>query len=210
MSAKTLPDCCHQLGELLGVAQVGGERLVADDVDAALQEGACHGEMHVVGRDDGDRLDAVLQPALAPRHLLERAVAAVFAQPELQAGGLGALRLGGERAGNQLVLVVEPRGDAVHAADEGALSAAHHAEADASGEFFAASFDGHVFSPLRIANLLTPLGLSSRPSLARAGTYDHDCRPGFGARPAANGGLQWLWVPVLPLVRQTGMTTAES
>ena len=35
-----------------------------------------------------------------------------------------------ERAGDELVAVVEPRGDAVHGADEGALAAADHAEAD--------------------------------------------------------------------------------
>ena len=63
-----------ELGELLRLPQRRGQRLVADDVDAALQEGLRDGEVHVVRRDDGDRLDAVLQPRLALRHLLERAV----------------------------------------------------------------------------------------------------------------------------------------
>ena len=67
-------------------------------------------------------------------------------RPSSRAGGLGAIRIGGERAGNQRIVVVEPCGDAMHGADEGALAAAHHAEPDAPGEFLAASFDRHCIS----------------------------------------------------------------
>ena len=136
----------RQLGELLRLLQRRRERLVADDVDAALQECLRDLEVHVVRRDDGDRLYAVLQPRLAPRHLLVAAVGAILAQADLESGGLGARRVGGERAGDQLVLVVDTRGDAVHRADEGALAAAHHAEADAPHELVAAS-GNHALLP---------------------------------------------------------------
>ena len=61
-------------------------------------------------------------------HLLERAVAALRIEAELGRRRLGARRIGRQRAGDQLELAVHARGDAVHAADEGALPAAHHAE----------------------------------------------------------------------------------
>ena len=64
------------------------------------------------------------------RHLLEAAVGAVGGDAYRSAApALAAVRIGRQRAGDQFVAVVQPRGDAVHGADEGAGAAAHHAEA---------------------------------------------------------------------------------
>ena len=82
-----------QRGELLGVGQSGGQRLVANDVDAGLEEGLGRGEVRVVGRYDGDRLDAVRTRRFGLRHFLERAVAAVAGQAELLRRRLGPCRV---------------------------------------------------------------------------------------------------------------------
>ena len=52
-----------QRDQRLRVGQRGRQRLVADHVDARLQEGRCDRRMQMVGRHDDDRLDAV-RPAL--------------------------------------------------------------------------------------------------------------------------------------------------
>ena len=46
--------------QLFGVLQIGGQRLVADDMDATLQKRLRRRIMHVVGRDDRHRLYAIL------------------------------------------------------------------------------------------------------------------------------------------------------
>ena len=49
-------------------------------------------------------------------------------EPDIRAGLLGHLRPRRQRARHQLVVAVEPRGDAVHVADEGSRAAADHAQ----------------------------------------------------------------------------------
>ena len=66
----------QQRFEGLGFLQVQGQRLVANDVDAGVYEGLGRRHVHVVGRDDGHRLDAVGAFRFCFRHLLERTVAA--------------------------------------------------------------------------------------------------------------------------------------
>ena len=123
----------RRLRKLLRLGQRRGQRLVADHVDAALQELARRRRVHVVGRDDRHRLDAVLPPRLALGHRREVVVDPVPGEPERRARRPRLLRRRGQRARHQLVLVVDPRGDAVHRADEGVLAAADHAEPDAGG-----------------------------------------------------------------------------
>ena len=66
------------------------------------------------------------------------------AMPSSLAEALRPVRVGGKRAGDQLEAVVHPRGDAVDGADEGALPAADHAEADAPADRrVPASANGH-------------------------------------------------------------------
>ena len=86
------------------------------------------------GRDDRDRVDAVLQAALPPGHLGEVAIDPVRLQEQILAREPRPLGIGGERAGDELPAVVEPRRDAVHRADERAAPAADHAEPKAPFE----------------------------------------------------------------------------
>ncbi len=170
MTAKTAPEELRQLGQLLGLSQRGRERLVADHVDALPQERLGDREVHVIRRHDRDRLDAVLQPRLSARHLLEIAVGAVLAQAELEPGRLGALGLGRERARDQLVLVVDARCDAMHRADEGALAAADHAEPDPAAETLAASRDAHQIPSaclLALTSVAPPAKSSNACSVTR-------------------------------------------
>ena len=153
---------CAVLGlhrsELAGSRKRVGQRLVADDVDAGLEEGLRRTGVHVVGGDDRDGLDAVGPGGLLRRHLLVARVDAVGSEPEVLAR---LLRRGGvraQRAGDEVVVAIEARGDAVDVADEGARAAADHAQAD-----FARSVLCHFASPsspriLRFADLSVPGG----------------------------------------------------
>ena len=136
----------RSVGELPRLLQRRRQRLVADDVDAGLEEGRGGRRVHVVRRDDRHRLDAVLAGgARAWPSPAKRAVGALGSSPSAAPERMRLLRRGRQRAGHQLVLVVQPRGDAVHRADEGALAAAHHAEPDAPARgAVVPSLDGHV------------------------------------------------------------------
>ncbi len=148
-----------ELRELIGLAPRGRQRLVADHMDAGLQEGAGGCGMGVVRRDDGDRVDAVLQPPLAARHLVEIAIDAIRLEEQILAGGLGPLRVGGEGARHKLPAVVETGRDAVHRADEGAAPAADHAEAQAAVQLLVRRSCNRHVSPL--------VAYASMPSMRR-------------------------------------------
>ena len=144
----------HQTGAPHGLHQVervldrGGHRLVADHVDAGLEERLGDRMVEVVRGDDRDHVDAVVARRLLRRHLLEAAVGALGRDPKLCGRRPGALRLGAERARDQLVAVVETRGDPVHGADERALAAAHHAQAQpAARGAVPLAFDRHLGPP---------------------------------------------------------------
>ena len=127
------------------------QRLVADDVDAGLQERLGHRRVQMVRRDDGDRLDAVAARRLRLRHRRVVGIAAVLGEAEREPGSPRLLGAGRERAGQQLVVVVEPGGDAMHATDEGALTASDHAEPDppAGAARRAFRFDRHGAARVR-------------------------------------------------------------
>ena len=118
-------------GELAGGRERVGQRLVADDVDAGLEEGLRRAGVHVVGGDDRDRLDAV-GPGGSPSPPSPRSSCRCG-----RGRGRGSCPtsspsrgLDAQRAGDELVVAVEARGDAVDVADEGARAAADHAQAD--------------------------------------------------------------------------------
>jgi hypothetical protein len=66
--------------QFLRLGQGGGQRLVADDMDAAFQELQGDRGMHVVRRHDGDGVDAVLAAGLFGRHFGKAGVGAGHAQ----------------------------------------------------------------------------------------------------------------------------------
>ena len=74
-------------GQLLCLGHRGGQRLVADDVDAALEELDRRGGVHVVRRDDGHRLNPVLSARLAPGHPLPVVIGPRRIKPDFRARG---------------------------------------------------------------------------------------------------------------------------
>jgi hypothetical protein len=139
----------HQGLERDRIRKGGGHRLVADDVDAGLEEGGGGVEMDMVGGDDRNDVDGVLALGLGLGHLGEAAIGAGGIDAEFEARRLRFLGRAGEAAGDQLVAIVQPGGDPVHTANERALPAADHAEAKASlgGCTDPAALAGHWLTP---------------------------------------------------------------
>ncbi len=88
---------CEQLaaapdhfGQRQRVGQVAGQRLVADDVDAGLQEGRGDARVQMVRRDDRDHVDAVLALRLGLGHRGEVGVGALRRDVQLGRAGRGA------------------------------------------------------------------------------------------------------------------------
>ncbi len=119
----------HDGGEFLRFLQVQRGGLVAQHMEAVFQRHLGRREVHVVRRDDGDEVHALIhrQCGLGLDHLLEAAVAAARRQEEIRTAGLGALGVGGEGAADEFDLLIDGRRDAMHRADEGPAPAAHHA-----------------------------------------------------------------------------------
>ena len=129
---------------LLGFGERHRQRLVADHMNAGFEEGVGRAGVDVVRRDDRDRLDPVRPPGLGLRHALVIVVDAVGGEAERLARAARLVRRRRQSAGDEFVLVVDARGDAVDRADEGALSSAHHAEPDPAAPLgVVASLDGH-------------------------------------------------------------------
>mmetsp|Transcript_27183 Transcript_27183/g.49615 ORF Transcript_27183/g.49615 Transcript_27183/m.49615 type:complete len:295 (-) Transcript_27183:156-1040(-) len=61
----------RRLHQLLRIRQGRGQRLVTNHVNAPLQKLAGRFIMHMIGRDDGNGLDPVLEARLTDRHRLE-------------------------------------------------------------------------------------------------------------------------------------------
>ena len=124
------PGPAREPQKIEGVLELSGERLVADDVDAKLEEGPRDRVMARVWRHDRHHLDAVLARRLALGHLLPAAVPAFGL--DLERGGEVAAPsgVGGKDARYQRITSVEAGGAAVGIPDVRAGSAADHAEAE--------------------------------------------------------------------------------
>src|SRR5690348_4614503 len=103
-------------------------------------------DMDMVGGDDGDCFDAVGASRFRLRHLREAAIGALLGDTELERTGPGTGGIGGKRARDELIAVVEARGDAMNGPDEGAGTPANHAQGNPapSRAAFALALDGHV------------------------------------------------------------------
>ena len=75
------------------------------------------------------RLLALARKGPEARHAAPVAVTAHRIEPQVPPRLDRPLRIGAERAGDQLITIVEPSRDPVRLADEGAASAADHAQA---------------------------------------------------------------------------------
>ena len=69
----------YQTAQLLGVLELRCEWLVADDVEATLDEGFGDRKVQMVRRDDGDEVDALIsrQGGFPARHFFEAGIDAV-------------------------------------------------------------------------------------------------------------------------------------
>ena len=84
-----LPHAADQVG---GVGQRRRHRLLADHVDAAVEEGAGDGVVGVIGRDDADDVDAVLARGLGLGHMGIARVGALGRDQPLGRRFLGGIR----------------------------------------------------------------------------------------------------------------------
>ena len=75
------PGPLHQPHQLLRVRDAGGQRLVAQHVDAGLEERPCGRQVQMVGRHDRDHVDAVRAAPFLLRHLGEGGVGPLGATP---------------------------------------------------------------------------------------------------------------------------------
>ena len=157
----------HGPHEVERVVERGGQRLVADDVDAGLEEGLGGRVMDVVRRDDRHDVDAVVARGLLRRHLREAAIGALRRDPKLCRRGPGARRIGAQRARDQLVAVVQACGDPMHRTDEGALAAAHHAKAQPAPGVVVPALDRHACLPRSMPSMRR-LAASSAPPAAKS------------------------------------------
>jgi hypothetical protein len=126
--AENQPGPPHRLDQVERVLQAVGHRLVADDVDAAIEEGARDGVMAVVGRHDADCIDAIRPRRLRRRHRPIVGIGALRRDHQVGRRFLGSLRVGRQRAGGQLPAIIHPGAQPMHGADEGAAAAADHAK----------------------------------------------------------------------------------
>ena len=114
--------------------QIERHRLVADQVEAALERRHRHRMVEVVGGHDGDEVDALRRSPLrlAIDHLAPRRVAAIRVEVKIPSRCARGVGIRGERPAYQLDRAVEGRRHAMDRADEGAAAAADHSHAQTS------------------------------------------------------------------------------
>ncbi|CTQ77719.1 hypothetical protein LAX5112_05028 [Roseibium alexandrii] len=81
-----------RFGQLFGVCQRGGHRLVADHVNAAFQKRLGSRIVNMVRRHDGNRFDPVLQPCLPFGHVFKGAIDPIRLEAESLSGRDGLIR----------------------------------------------------------------------------------------------------------------------
>ncbi len=104
-------------------------------MNARFEEGFGHWVVHVVGCDNGYGLDAIRALGFCGSHFGVAAVGAIRRDVQVLRGGAAARWIRRQRGGNEFVMIVHARGDAVHRANERAGSASHHAQSDAALSF---------------------------------------------------------------------------
>ena len=117
--------------QLARLGQRKTQRLVDDDVEAVLQCEPRRFVMHMIGRDDGDEIHALVgrQRFLRGEHLRVARVRTRRIDVVGRTGLARALRIAAERAADQFGFAVQFRGDAMDAADERTGAAADQSHA---------------------------------------------------------------------------------
>jgi hypothetical protein len=127
--AEDQPGGINLADDVQGLVEGVRHRLVADDIEAAVE--GCQGisMMTVVRGHDGDDLGTVLAPILRIEHGDRVGVGAGGIDPHRRRGISGSLGIGRDHPCHQLVATVEPCGRAVHRADEAARATPDHCQA---------------------------------------------------------------------------------
>lgn len=123
-----------EAAQLDRLAEITGEGLLADHVDAALEKGPGHGQMQLRRRGDDDGVDAVLARRLALGHLAVIEVDALFGEELGPAGRDSNLGNDGHRACDEIVEAVGPHGDEMRASDNGVAATSDEAQTQAPAE----------------------------------------------------------------------------
>jgi hypothetical protein len=110
---------------------------VAARFEALLRRGV----MQMIRRHDRDDVDFVRTRRFCLQHLVDAHIAAFRIEQQVSAALARSLRIGRKHAGNELVTIVETRGNTMHGADESAAAAADHPEAQTSSHFNPVSAD---------------------------------------------------------------------
>lgn len=161
----------YHLGESLRVAGVRGQRLLAEDIEAALDESAGDLEMAAVRGRDANEITSVGTRFLGGRHMSIVVVNPVVGQSQRSGEGAAALRIDVECAADEFEAIVEPAGNAVAAADRASAPAADHAEPELPRRHVVVR---HVPPRARAGRSWRDLGLDaafrSRPNARRRGS----------------------------------------
>ena len=138
----------YDLHGFLGLGQVEGERLVAHYVKACLGKRPGNFEVRMVGRGDGNEINALPlgELLLGLRHFLVGSIGTLRRDAVIEGGGLGLPggigATSASRRSGRASDAIQDGGDAVDAADERALAAAHQAHAQLTVEGSVESIDG--------------------------------------------------------------------
>jgi len=129
-------------------------------VEAVFQKGLRRTKMRVIGCDDGDEVDALVRrkTSFAFRHLVVRTVDARRVEKEPSPCRAGVRPVPREHASDQVDLLVQCGGDAVDAADKGAVTSADHSHSQ-----FALS--GHQWNRFHKSLVQIVLALRQQSSL---------------------------------------------
>ena len=131
--------------QIARLREVVGHGLVTDDVEAGIQRCRRKRVVRVVGRHDGDRVDAVRPQLFLRQHLRHVAVAALGGEPHRGAGDAGASRIAGEHAGHRAPPAVHLGRAAMHAADPRVRAATDDPQPQGPAETFLQT--RHVLPP---------------------------------------------------------------
>ena len=123
-----------QTRQLLGLGEVVGHRLVADDVKTGGEKSLGDREVADIGSDDADEINSRVgrKFCFRRRHRLVGRIAARRIEVEPRACQLCILIRLREAAGDEFGLLVKRRGDAMDAANKGTLPAADHSHPESS------------------------------------------------------------------------------
>ena len=141
--AEDEPARLHPGDEVPGIVQVGGERLVADDVPPRIEPAAGEPVVAVVRGHDRDHVHPVRPRRLRREHLVDVAVGPLRRPAERPPRGARPLRVRGQHPAHHLVAVVEARRGAVDLADDASGAASEHPETQSPAKLLDDGICGH-------------------------------------------------------------------